>query len=301
MPLWSLRGISHEPGGGSKASPQACSRVTMMARLGACLYKILQLWSTRGTGEVWESPEGRDLPEEGKMWYSTRKQFGSRKGLDGRKQCCFIGLLFWIQGPFHLILYTFISVVSAQLACTSGQNFSCLQLLLEQDSFEINLSHLMKTLPPNTGNLAVFWYSEIFFFLVVLSLCSGKCQTWTVSTGGFVQVNPLLPNSPSVVHSSRITLLDCVCKASAQWPVLTHLQWAMNSYYHGVHPCSSQPVLLIPKSTRAILRLLACSPFSGFMPRSRPVCPAGGSPNRGHLKGGQPELRNLMVWIFIAF
>lgn len=140
-----------------------------------------------------------------------------------------------------------------------------------------------------------------FFFLVVLSLCSGKCQTWTVSTGGFVQVNPLLPNSPSVVHSSRITLLDCVCKASAQWPVLTHLQWAMNSYYHGVHPCSSQPVLLIPKSTRAILRLLACSPFSGFMPRSRPVCPAGGSPNRGHLKGGQPELRNLMVWIFIAF
>lgn len=163
MPLWSLRGISHEPGGGSKARPQACSRVTMMARLGACLYKILQLWSTRGTGEVWESPEGRDLPEEGKMWYSTRKQFGSRKGLDGRKQCCFIGLLFWIQGPFHLILYTFISVVSAQLACTSGQNFSCLQLLLEQDSFEINLSHLMKTLPPNTGNLAVFWYSEIYF------------------------------------------------------------------------------------------------------------------------------------------
>lgn len=95
----------------------------------------------------------------------------------------------------------------------------------------------------------------------MLSLCSGKCQTWTVSTGGFVQVNPLLPNSPSVVHSSRITLLDCVCKASAQWPVLTHLQWAMNSYYHGVHPCSSQPVLLIPKSTRAILQLAGLQPL----------------------------------------
>lgn len=123
------------------------------------------------------------------------------------------------------------------------------------------LSHLMKILPPNTGNLAVFWYSEIFFFLVVLSLCSGKRQTWTVSTGGFVQVNPLLPNSPSVVHSYRITLLDCVCKSSAQWSILTHLQWAMNSYYPRVHPCSSQPALPIPKSTRAILQLAGLQPL----------------------------------------
>lgn len=75
MPLWSLCGTSHKPGGGSRSQSAGLQQVDHESKT-AHTYKILQLWkSMSGQRKYGKLPKVLETPQR-RGECDTRKQFG---------------------------------------------------------------------------------------------------------------------------------------------------------------------------------------------------------------------------------